>query len=82
MISSVRCEYLKGGGLSRIACSTWARVSPAPEEERHQPDIGVRHGEIAVEANGEREFAQRPFRRAHCEQDGPIGHPRVGVFRR
>jgi hypothetical protein len=57
-----------GAGLARL-----------PKEELHQPDIGACHGEIAVEADGEVEFAQRPFRRTHREQDGSVGHVRVGA---
>jgi hypothetical protein len=43
-----------------------ARLARPPEEKLHQPEIGVCYGEVAVEADGELEFAQRVFGRAHC----------------
>ena len=44
-----------------------------PEENFIKPEIGVGHGEIALQADGELELAQRTFGRAHCEQDRAIG---------
>ncbi len=57
-----------------------SRFPRASEEELHQPGIGVRQGEVAVEADGELEFAERLRRCAHgVEQETSAEtRPRAG----
>jgi len=46
-------------------------LARSPEEDLHQPEIGVSGSETGLQADGELELAQRTFGRAHCEQTIP-----------